>query len=117
MFYILTKNKKVRKVKDVIVWGQFLKEGEKRRVGLDYVSFGKRNQHTIQISTVFLGLDYSFGFEKGAKPVVFETMTFSEFKKIEQVQERYCTYEEALAGHKKVVAKIKRQVKAYEKGN
>ena len=55
-----------------------------------------------QVSTVFLGLDHSF---HGGPPILFETMVFgSEFGKWER---RYCTWEEAEAGHREIVAAIK----------
>lgn len=56
----------------------------------------------IKISTVFLGLDYSFG---AGKPLLFETMIFGGEN--DQYQERYSTWEEAEAGHKEAVALVK----------
>lgn len=61
----------------------------------------------VWISTVWLGLDHGFG---GGKPIIFETMVFP--RKTGEVdygdeleQERYCTEEEALKGHKEMVKK------------
>ena len=54
----------------------------------------------VRVSTVFLGLDHSFG---GGKPILFETMIFGG--KYNDYQERYSTWEEAEVGHKKAVAK------------
>ena len=56
----------------------------------------------IEISTVFLGLDHSFG---GKKPLLFETMIFGG--KLDQEQERYTTWEQAEKGHKGMVNKVK----------
>lgn len=50
----------------------------------------------VRISTVFLGLDHSFG---GGPPVLFETMIFGARGRWEEFQTRYCTEAEALAGH------------------
>lgn len=61
----------------------------------------------IDVSTVFLGLDH--GWSNVEKPILFETMVFthdgcgSEFA---GYQERYSTYEEAKAGHEKLVQRI-----------
>ena len=51
-----------------------------------------------RVSTVWLGLDHSFGY---GPPVIFETMIFGG--EHDQWQNRYCTEEEALAGHQAVV--------------
>lgn len=56
----------------------------------------------IHISTVFLGLDHSFG---GAGPVLFESMAFGPDSK-EQACERYRTLEEAVVGHRAMVAGV-----------
>ena len=50
----------------------------------------------IHVSTVFLGLDHSFG---EGPPLVFETMIFGG--ELDQYQERYSTYQQAEAGHLK----------------
>lgn len=53
------------------------------------------------VSTVFLGLDHSFGF--GDRPVLFETMIFdTKNGDFDNYQWRYCTEDEALAGHAKI---------------
>jgi len=49
----------------------------------------------IIISTVFLGIDYSFGI---GEPILYETMIFGG--KHNDYQVRYHTREEALSGHK-----------------
>lgn len=50
------------------------------------------------ISTVWLGIDHSFGF---GKPLIFETMIFGG--PADQYQDRYSTLAEAEAGHKWVL--------------
>lgn len=52
----------------------------------------------VQVSTVFLVWDHSFGNDK--QPVLFETMVFGG--KYDEYQIRYNTYEEAEIGHKEI---------------
>lgn len=70
-------------------------EIDKRRVG--YTELGDE----VHVSTVFLGIDNSFG---GAKPVLFETMVFGG--EHDQWQWRYETWDQAQAGHDEVVAAL-----------
>ena len=49
---------------------------------------------TVDVSTVWLGLDHSFG---DGPPLIFETMVFGG--NLDQEQERYSTESEALVGH------------------
>ena len=55
----------------------------------------------VRVSTVFLGLDHSFG---GPRPILFETMAFVDNKDVGC--ERYSTWAEAKAGHQRWVKKI-----------
>ena len=55
---------------------------------------------TIRVSTVFLGLDHSFGFG-GGEPVLWETMIFSGTQN--DYQERYTSRADAVAGHARAV--------------
>ena len=52
----------------------------------------------VRVSTVFLGLDHSFG---GSVPILWETMIFGG--EHDQYQKRYSSKEEALAGHDEAV--------------
>src|SRR5204863_9223826 len=81
-------------VDDLLEWGRWLQTAD-RRVGLDI--FGD-----IRVSTVFLGLDHSFG---GGAPLLFETMVFGG--PLAGEQERYSTWEQAEAGHKLMVEKVR----------
>lgn len=54
----------------------------------------------VYVSTVFLGIDHSFTDD--GPPILFETMIFGGPN--DQWQERYFTWDEALAGHNRVVA-------------
>jgi len=54
----------------------------------------------VRISTVFLGLDHGHG----GKPLWFETMVFGGV--LDQLQERYATWDQAAAGHAFVKATV-----------
>ena len=56
------------------------------------------------ISTVFLGIDHN---HSGGRPLLFETMIFGGT--YDQYQERYSTRDEAIAGHSKALALIRRE--------
>ena len=53
------------------------------------------------VSTVWLGLDHSFG---GGAPLIFETMICAPSGEWLDYQERYSTKAEAEEGHKRAVA-------------
>lgn len=91
--YILKRHKAIVEP-DLLKWGKWF-ETANRRVAEDTVG-------RVHISTVFLGLDHSFGDRR--KPLVFETMVFGGESDGEQ--QRYCSWEEAEQGHKKMVEKI-----------
>ena len=56
---------------DLMQWAAWY-ENANRRVALDVIHTDRENCYVV--STVFLGLDYGFGFQKG--PVVWETIVF-----------------------------------------
>lgn len=58
---------------------------------------------TAEVSTVFLGLDHSFG---DGPPILFETMVF--YGDSGDYTERYATWDEAVKGHVEIVAKLER---------
>lgn len=80
---------------DLMTWATWFRDHTKRRVAFDTVG-------GIDVSTVFLGLDHNFG---GGRPLLFETMTFGEG--FEQEQQRYETWDEAVAGHAAVIERVK----------
>ncbi len=61
------------------------------------------------VSTVFLGIDHRFSGD--GPPILFETMIFEgpEFGPALDYQERYCTWQEALDGHKRAIEWLKSQ--------
>lgn len=77
-------------------WAKWLNDGEGRIVGKDDLS------SDVRVSTVCLGLDHSFG---EGEPLWFETMVFGG--PLDQEQDRYSTWDEAVKGHEAMVAKAK----------
>jgi hypothetical protein len=78
-------------------WARWFEtSGEARRVARTEVA------GVGHISTVFLGLDHGF---HEPRPVLFETMSFLGLEH-EDYFNRYCTWDEALAGHWVIVAKV-----------
>lgn len=60
----------------------------------------------IEVSTVFLGLNHRhFG---DGPPLLFETMVFGLTMEDGDMQWRYSTWDDAEAGHKATVRKVKR---------
>lgn len=91
--YILDENKNPVPCEDLLTWGRWLETGD-RIVKQD--TFGD-----IRVSTVFLGLDHSFG---GGEPLLFETMIFGG--KHDQWQMRCGTWANAEKMHKTAVRKV-----------
>ena len=79
---------------DVLEWGKSC-ESSNRTVA-------KTTVGGADVSTVFLGLDHSFG---SGPPLLFETMVFGG--PFDQEQKRYTTWEQAEKGHNKMVQKVK----------
>lgn len=65
---------------------------------IEYTEIKEKNIH---ISTIFLGLDHSFS--KDNKPILWETMVFSNKTDIDM--ERYSSHDAAIAGHQAFVEK------------
>lgn len=60
----------------------------------------------VKVSTVFLGIDHNY--EIGKPPLLFETMVFaSKHPEIDELTERYTTWEEAVVGHNRIVEEVK----------
>lgn len=90
--YILV-GKEPKQVDDIMEWAKSF-EGSDRTVE-------KTTIGDVDISTVFLGLDHSFG---GGEPLLFETMIFGGDD--DGYQERYSTWDEAVKGHKFACKKV-----------
>lgn len=82
---------------DLLKWAKWFQEaGEKRQVAFDQIG----GDPTNSVSTVFLGLDHSFGM--GKRKLIYETMVFGCGDRDNDTF-RYETKEQALAGHKLVL--------------
>jgi hypothetical protein len=88
--YLLCEDHSVRATDDLMEWAKGFEKSD-RHVGSTLVG-------DVHISTVFLGLDHSFG---DGPPLLFETMIFGG--KHNQKQWRYSTWDEAVAGHEAAV--------------
>ena len=83
---------------DIMMWAKWLEDHRtKRRVAQDKIG-------EVRISTVFLGLDHSFG---NGQPLIFETMVFGG--PLDQEEVRYSTWEEAERGHAVMVARVRKE--------
>lgn len=85
-----------RQEPDILAWAAWFEDRDARRVALTELPGGR-------VSTVFLGLDHNF--MRHGPPLLFETMVFMDD---ECEQERYATWDEAEAGHKRMVEKYER---------
>lgn len=83
-------------VPKLLEWARWVETAD-RTVAVTYLTT------TIRVSTVFLGLDHSFG-RPGQGPILFETMVFGG--RHDGAQARYATWDEALAGHWRMVARL-----------
>lgn len=88
--YILDDNNNPIPCNDLITWGRW---PHNRQVRNDIVG-------DVRVSTVFLGLDYSFG-ESNEHPILWETMIFGG--EHDQYQERYSSLKMAIEGHEKAL--------------
>jgi len=79
---------------DLMAWARWFETADRH---VAQTEVGEAN-----VSTVFLGLDHSFG---SGPPLLFETMVFGGDS--DDTQERYPTWEEAEAGHAAVVERVK----------
>lgn len=90
--YILNGHKPV-KCDDLMWWAWWFEKADRQ--------VADTRQGDVGVSTVFLGLDHR---GRIGKPMLFETMVFINGSGGDC--ERYCTWDEAEAGHKRWVAKV-----------
>ena len=88
--YIL-EGKRIKRADDLLEWAKWFEK-------VDRSIKQTKITNEINVSTVFLGLDHSFG---GPAPILFETMIFGGPH--DQYRERHTTYEEAEEGHLRAV--------------
>lgn len=90
--YILDGHKAVQVAPDT--WGRWLEKNDR--------VVAKTTIGESRVSTVFLGLDHRFG---EGPPQIFETLVFGG--PLADEMERYATWEEAEAGHQRMVERVK----------
>lgn len=89
---------------DIYKWGTWFAEINNRQVRLFAVA-------GVQVSTVFLGMDYNYSFlgpPIERIPILWETMIFDS-RGHGTRQERYTSYEDAVAGHARAVALVQEE--------
>jgi len=100
LWFIIDENKSILTV-SIDEYAKWMAKpfSETRRVAEDRIG-------DLRISTVFLGIDHRLASnDNGENPILFETMVFDkEGADIEM--ERYCTWDEAVKGHKGIVERV-----------
>jgi hypothetical protein len=96
--YILDENHNAVLCDNLIKWATWFERAD-RIVKKTKVDFD------VEVSTVFLGLDHSFG---QGEPLLFETMVFGG--ESDGKIDRYSTWDEAEKGHEKMVKLIEKQI-------
>lgn len=92
--YILDEDGNPVEEPDLQRWAQWFETAD-RSVAVDVVG-------DVRVSTVFLGLDHSFG---AGPPLLYETMIFGG--EHDEHQERYPNKVAALAGHDRALAMVR----------
>jgi hypothetical protein len=98
---------------DTLAWGRWMETADRH--------VAKTKLGIYWISTVFMGLDHSFG--SGGPPVLWETMVFGEMvysefsgREIRDTVDRdgyfarYSSKEAALLGHEMIVARVREEL-------
>jgi hypothetical protein len=98
IWYKINEDKTVEALPEGIYPSGIEYETPHRRVGDDTVD-GQR------VSTVFLSMDHNWYSSKDHTPILFETMIFGG--EYDQEMWRYSTYDEAKAGHDRIVNCLK----------
>jgi len=95
--YILDQSGTPQVCDDIFQWGRWMEgSDDMRKLKCDHPIPG------VRVSTVFLGLDYSFG--ASGPPVLWETMVFGG--EHDGYQMRYKSREDALRGHAGAVVMV-----------
>lgn len=93
--YILDADHQPRREPDLLTWARWYETAD-RRVALTECG-------EVRISTVFLSLPL---LDDQGPPLLFETMVFGG--STDRDAEHYSTWDEAVAGHEKIVREVKR---------
>jgi len=97
ILWMLDADRKPINAPDLTTWGKWFENDDNRRVARDEIRPG------VMVSTVFLGVDHNRSGRGG--PILFETMVFTDGDGGKT--ERYRTWAEAEAGHRKLVAALR----------
>lgn len=92
--YRLNADHSVSEVEDLLTWAAWFETADR--------VVAAANRQGFLVSTVFLGLDHQWG---AGPPVLFETMIFGPAGG-ENYCERYSTWDEALAGHRRALEAV-----------
>jgi len=104
-------NKRTKEIKEVSLhaWAEWMEKPNSTKIKLTKLKDKDGIGNDIAVSTIFLGLDHGFRLEveEGEEylPVLFETRVFGG--ELDREGGRYCTYDEAIAGHKEMVERVK----------
>lgn len=88
-YYTLAEDGKTPIATDMMTWARGM-DAQQRTKKRETIAEG------VDVSTVFLGLDHSFG---GSVPVLWETMIFGG--EHDGYQDRYTSHDAAMIGHEK----------------
>jgi hypothetical protein len=93
-FYILDADNVVQETSSILTWVAFFAQTERRIVAKTLIG-------DVKVSTVFLGMDHSFGDD--GPPLLFETMIFSDNTALDDHQTRCCTWGQAEQMHEEAI--------------
>ena len=87
-------------------WSQLLGNYDEKHVAKTDL---RVNGHDYYLSTVWLGMDYSFSMHPHA-PIIFETMAFcdGDMAGLDEIFDRYSTFDQAMRGHKRWLRVLRR---------
>jgi hypothetical protein len=105
-FWLMDELGNLTQAKDIDDWSQ--------KMEWDHTQIELTGNDDIYVSTVFLGIDHNWGFEDEKRPILFETMVFGG--EYDELQFRYCTIDEARAGHKDVCWRVFHKVGVKSEG-
>jgi hypothetical protein len=98
-YYMLSPTNEVVVTNDVLEWAAWMQTAD-RTVSNDYDEGDPDRQ--VRVSTVFLGLDHSFGI--GDPPILWETLVFGG--PLDGEMQRYSSHEAALIGHQAMCQRV-----------
>jgi hypothetical protein len=100
--YILDEHGQPVPCDDLMEWGRFMANIDRRRVAQDMDEGDESGAH-VRVSTVFLGLDHNF-FGDGP-PVLWETLVFGGL--LDGEMDRYTSLAAAFEGHQEICARVR----------